>query len=75
MGWNEIWLLYNHPLQFHAPFKLFLVVKSLSVSEPQGSVLSLSDLSLKLNLLEALIVPYGFHYHKHTDDIRVHGTR
>lgn len=47
----------------------------LYVSEPQGSVLSLSDLSLNLNLLEALIVSYGFHYHKHADDIQIHGSR
>lgn len=41
----------------------------MSASETRVSVLSLSDLSLNLNSLEALIVSYGFHYHKHTDDI------
>lgn len=72
---RDLGLTLSPPFRCHVLNKLLSVVSSVSVTEPRGSVLSLSDLSLNLNLLEALIVSYGFHYHKHADDIQIRGSR
>ena len=58
----------------YRPYAAFLFL-FVCVSGPQGFVRSLSDLSLNLNLLEALIVSYGFHYCMHSDDIQIRGSR